>query len=510
MMWHKLLIGLFLTFSVVIVRGASDPAGPGIPALQSNSEYVALRDQDSRLQVRIDEMQTRIAGLRAMLRENPAAQETYGAQILSLESEMLSAQGLRTQVAARINAIEQAWLTEHPDYVPAAETEKSLITQTPESQQSRNLVFNGYFRENLPARDYEALLRAQRMEAEVAGCAGRLLENYRQQTLLKQQYDTVRTEQAAVDLFGRYRTVANLGRVLRDSLTAVWGYVYDNKSYAYDYILDKLNCRDQQARQQKALDDVRRQMSAAQAEGLVDALPDYYIRKCYLTDYEREIARLLGLGLASDSLKRVALQLQTIDFRLPKPEITERYFLDYEPVQFVAGRYTYKKPIPDCPVYEHGVIYRILLGEYKYKQNISIFRSASPLYVLKTDAGRYRYFAGGFATKAEAVDAQELLRAKGFRRPELVVWYDGEYTNLTRTPEAEMAAFRVEISSEQNLSDTVKQAIAQAAPGCDLSRVGADLFVVGQFDNKAVADQAAAAIRAADPQLSVKVTEIAK
>lgn len=90
---------------------------------------------------------------------------------------------------------------------------------------------------------------------------------------LKQQYDTVRTEQAAVDLFGRYRTVANLGRVLRDSLTAVWGYVYDNKSYAYDYILDKLNCREQQARQQKALDDVRRQMSAAQAEGLVDALP---------------------------------------------------------------------------------------------------------------------------------------------------------------------------------------------------------------------------------------------
>ena len=141
---------------------------------------------------------------------------------------------------------------------------------------------------------------------------------------MKQQYDTVRTEQAAVDLFGRYRTVANLGRVLRDSLTAGWGYVYDNKSYAYDYILDKLNCREQQARQQKALDDVRRQMSAAQAEGLVDALPDYYIRKRYLTDYEREIARLLGLGLASDSLKRVALQLQTIDFRLPKPEITER------------------------------------------------------------------------------------------------------------------------------------------------------------------------------------------
>ena len=91
MMWHKLLIGLFLTFSVVIVRGASDPAGPGIPALQSNSEYVALRDQDSRLQVRIDEMQTRIAGLRAMLRENPAATcvRSPWAESISLSSERI-------------------------------------------------------------------------------------------------------------------------------------------------------------------------------------------------------------------------------------------------------------------------------------------------------------------------------------------------------------------------------------------------------------------------------------
>lgn len=122
------------------MRGASDPAGPGIPALQSNSEYVALRDQDSRLQVRIDEMQTRIAGLRAMLRENPAAQETYGAQILSLESEMLSAQGLRTQVAARINAIEQAWLTEHPDYVPAAERKISYHADSRIAAESESRV----------------------------------------------------------------------------------------------------------------------------------------------------------------------------------------------------------------------------------------------------------------------------------------------------------------------------------------------------------------------------------
>lgn len=508
-MWRKLLFVLLLVCSISAIRAASDEAGPGIPALQGNPEYVSLRDQDTQLQVRVEEMQKQIAVLRAILRENPAEQQTYGGQILALESEMLSAQGLRTRVAARINAIEQAWLADHPDYVPAAsEGQKCLVAQTPESQQRRNLVYNSYFHENLPARDYQALLNAQRMESEAIGCVARLWENYRQQLALKGQYDTVRTEQAAVDLFGRYRTVSNLGRVLQDSLAAVWGYVYDNKTYAYDYILDKLNCREQQAQQQKTLDEVRRQMAAAQAESLFDVLPDYYIQKRQLVGYEREIAGLLGLNLAADSLKNVAAQLQAVDYRLPKPEITERYFLNYEPIGFAAGRYTYKKPIPDCPIYEHGVIYRILLGEYQYKQNISIFRNTYPLYVMKTDAGRYRYFAGGFATKAEAIEAQEILRSKGFRRPELVVWYDGTYTNLTQTPEAELAAFRVEITSEQNLSEAVKQAIAKSAPGCDLSRVGADLFVVGRFDNKAVADQTVAAIHAADPKLTVKVTEI--
>lgn len=38
MMWHKLLIGLFLTFSVVIVRGASDPAGStGTPTVSASA-----------------------------------------------------------------------------------------------------------------------------------------------------------------------------------------------------------------------------------------------------------------------------------------------------------------------------------------------------------------------------------------------------------------------------------------------------------------------------------------
>lgn len=62
----------------------------------------------------------------------------------------------------------------------------------------------------------------------------------------------------------------------------------------------------------------------------------------------------------------------------------------------------------------------------------------------------------------------------------------------------------------QALPDVVKTVITEAAEGCELSRVGQQLFVVGMFDDKAVADRVAAAIIQADPSLEIKVAEIAE
>ena len=56
----------------------------------------------------------------------------------------------------------------------------------------------------------------------------------------------------------------------------------------------------------------------------------------------------------------------------------------------------------------------------------------------------------------------------------------------------------------------MKAAITDTAEGCELSRVGQQHFVVGTFDDKAVADRVAAAIIQADPSLEIKVAEIAE
>lgn len=85
----------------------------------------------------------------------------------------------------------------------------------------------------------------------------------------------------------------------------------------------------------------------------------------------------------------------------------------------------------------------------------------------------------GFATREEAEAAQKLLKSKGFVRPEIVVWTDGAYRNLSRDPEAQQIAYRVEITGTEALPDVVKTVITEAAEGCELSRVGQQLFVVG-------------------------------
>lgn len=155
-------------------------------------------------------------------------------------------------------------------------------------------------------------------------------------------------------------------------------------------------------------------------------------------------------------------------------------FLEYEPIGFVTpARYNAQHPIPEVETYERGTIYRILLGTYANRTNGGyLFKGAYPLGYERVD-GRYAYYAGGYRTLDEARAAQEQMRKKGFRRPEIVVWNDGERTNLADAAEEGHAPmFRVEIGGLENLSEELRTAVLDAAGSCEISRAG-HLFIVG-------------------------------
>lgn len=76
-------------------------------------------------------------------------------------------------------------------------------------------------------------------------------------------------------------------------------------------------------------------------------MADYFLRKKVLVGYETAVAGLLGLTSARDSLRGVAVQLDGIDFRLPRIDVAQRYFLDYDSIAFSATpKYSYQHPDP--------------------------------------------------------------------------------------------------------------------------------------------------------------------
>lgn len=513
---HRYCVSLAALLPAVGWLYAQQPAvEPRIAGLERNGEYMQLLQEDNRLQLREDSVTNAVDGLRELLRTSPADREALSQEILRMENLIFDIRNAKGRLVDRINAIEQEWVLSNldndaPQGSFAAADERPAVV-IPESLKKRSLVSNAYFREQLPEADYRALQRAQRLELQAVDYVNRYFANYNTLSELAAAYAAAQTEPEAVEVYDRYRALQGLNRALSDSLAGVWNYVFDNKSYAYGYLLDLLGREEILVREEELLSEAQRKLSELRGRTASDEVADYFLRKRVAVDYEVCLAGVLGLDAARDSLRGVATQLEAIDFRQPPLDVAERFFLDYDSVAFSKTPvYSYKNPIPECKVYARGTIYRILLGTFNTKRAADLFRGAYPLCYQINDAGKWCYYAGGFATREEAEHAQKLLKEHGFVRPEIVMWTDGEARNLTRDPEAQSMAYRVEIAGTEALSEAVKQLIAAEAEGRELSRVGSELFVVGLFDDRALADRLAAAIAKTDPELQIKVAEIAQ
>lgn len=504
-------LGALLLLTTGVLLAQQPVVEPRIAGLENNAEYMSLLGEDAQLQIREDSIVHAVAQLRQQLREDPSQRQRYSQEILQLESRIFEIRNAKGRLIDRINTIEQAWVLANLDAgTPAtgsAQTE--AVVTIPDSLKVRNLVDNRYFRDHLAEADYAALQRAQSLEPRAEGYVNRFRANYDTLTQLAEAYAAVTTEAEAMEIYERLNALQGVNRVLADSLSETWNYIFDNKNYAYGYILDELGQEEILTREEDALSQASRRLSELRGTTASDAVTDYFLRKRVLVDYEEAVAGVLSLDAARDSLKGVAARLAESDFRMPRIDVAERYFLDYDSVAFSSTpKYSYQNPIPECKVYANGTIYRILLGTFNTKRAVSTFRGAYPLFYLINDENKWCYYTGGFATLEEAQEAQTRLKEHGFIRPEIVVWTDGAMRNLSRDPEAQQLSFRMEITGREALSEEVKREIAQTAAGHELSRVGQQLFIVGGFNDRAEADRLADSIRQLDPELEIKVVEV--
>ncbi len=514
MMIRKAFIFTALLFCSELL--SAQEVKPRIEALAADSAYMALLQADMQLKAQEDALAAQLDEARRALTDKGDVSESSRNGILQLERRFLDVSLLRTSYAGRIADIEQQWVLDNfeaeakPVEVRRV-VEESAVPVIPESEKRRNLVYNGYFAEKLSGDDYRALLRSQELELVAAAAAAEYRKNHADIVELKSAYAAEKDEKEAAAIYDRYKSLRHRNLQIADSLSATWSYIFDNKNYAYSYLLDVFDQDMVLVRTEDSLLEASHRIAAMNGRLASSELTDYYLRKRVVMDYELSVAEVLKLDAARDSLRNAAMQFSGVDYYLPKVEIVERNFLQYDTVAFSSTpRYTAKKPIPKCRVYSRGTIYRVLLGTFAAKRPVSTFRGTYPISYFVDKKGKWNYVAGGYATKVEADRDKRKLQERGFLHPEVVVWRDGKFHNVDAESEGQTATFRVEISGIEALTEEMKDVVATLAREGDLSRVGSGHFFIGPIANRAEADDLAAALRHLDSELMVKVTQVAE
>ena len=496
---------LFLFF-VGAVSVSAQNVTARVAGLEENKEYMTLLKKDEGLRSRTDSLMGVMRGVRSSLSKNAELRDSLTQQradsllvILSdAESAIYAARAEKMKLIDQINAIEQNHVLKSMGNIGDAQS----------AQGSKSIYNNAYFVKSFEPEDYKMLMEVHSKEKTAYEYAQNYTANYLKIKTLYDKYLVAQSESEAESVYADMAGVMDENMILNRQLQKLWAEIYDQKVYVYSYFLEKEGRED-------ILQLVENQMTEARQEKLnsidncvSESVADYCLQKPIALNYEMYVAKLLNLTSAMDSLSAAARVVRKVDYRMPKIDFERRSFVDYAPIEFSSrSPYNAQNPIPECVVYEYGTIYRILLGTYKYKQAVNIFRGASPLAIETLEDGRFSYYAGGLKTRAEAEKAVEIMKKKGFRNPEIVEWCDGRKTNLSDVNGGEPITYRIEIKGGE-LDDMIHEVIETMAAESQITKIAEESFIVGIFDSKAIAERLAQAIAKCNESLDVKVVEL--
>ncbi len=500
-----------VTASALALAHTDHPQGT---SLEDNDEYKELMVQSERLTIKEDSIRTLLSDTRATMRSfrdsvgvtPPMDMDAYTTRIVQLEEELFNITSEQGLIANRINAIEMAAMEEQfaisimekIDIVTGYQEEweddyggiesDNLV----EERRHRNIIDNGCFTNSLIAADLEELRTVQQEEAEVERLSAEYIAQYELIRDLDSKYEIASSQSEADSLYGYFEPMAHVLDSLNTLISRKWNHVIDTKYYAYGYIAEKRRNTELLNKLDNEFTSMLQMCATNDDMYSSNGLMRYAIGRPAILDFEIGMATVLNLSEAQDSLQSVRNTLVVPEYQQPVVEVPERrIFIDYNDITF--GRTNYyntTNPVPDIEIYERGMVYRILLGSFKSRQPMTLFKGVQPLYIQKDDDGLNHYYAGGFATLEEAEEAQQQLRKKGFKSPEICCWLDGVMTNLTKDSvvtdedaEATPATIRYMLRiAEGDMSDALQQYIGEQYPDKMISLTN-DGYIVGAFDN---------------------------
>lgn len=510
---------LVLTLSTAIAQIDS----PEFPGLEQNTQYQEYKRRSDELAHKVDSIQTLVDNARAEYNDQrdsiaptQADFDRFASQILDYERQIFELQQIRGDLASRINDIEQQYILDnmHNNIAKVHIEEQDSSAIAASKMEHRDLVRNHIFTELLSAEDYAELLVASSEDAAMDKLASEYLDTYNMLSRTATDYNAAEVESEANVLFDKYQLLNEKADSLSREIDRVWNHILDTKYYALGYILEKRLRYDLLDKSSADFTTMLQQCSANDGYYASDALVHYATGRPTLLNFEIDFASEMELSMALDSLQGARANMRLPEYRLDPVNIERRLFLDYSPI--TIGRtnfYNASNPLPELKVYERGTIYRILLGSFRNKQPMTLFKGVQPLAITRDEEGNYTYYAGGFATRGEVDEAMIFLKDKGFKKPEICRWRDGEMVNLSLAEEEDVSEV-VPVGSRyivilecESLSDEVRTTITATTPEKMISRTGGK-FAVGTFTDRPEADVLISILQERHPEISVSIKEL--
>ncbi|MFI3293544.1 MAG: hypothetical protein SNG27_07990 [Rikenellaceae bacterium] len=501
------LILAFFTF----VSYADDT--PYIVELEANEQYMGLLNDVNSLSSKEDSLAVVLAHHRTQYKMGGESKDSNRAQIVEIEQSLLDLRVQKNALKKEMNLIEQQWnlenINQSANYI--------VIRPIDSNEDKAKFISQSTFaKKKLSPEDLNNLRNAENLSLKLALSTRGYISNYEELARLKQEYNQASTQKTSDSVALKHEIVDSLNMLLGNKISTRWSDIVDAKGFAYGLLMEKAGYADF-----FEIEERLKIRSAEMVDSLIDntqcvELLEYHFGHLSMVKLEMEVAQRLHLPVALDSLKGVRDSLRFVEFNLPNVDLEERFFIDYEPIKFsTKAIYNAANPIPKCKVYERGVIYRLLVGTFKTRQAATLFRGASPISTVTNDQGSLCYYIGGYKTLEEAEEAREVLLKRGFKRPEVVEWRNGNSQNLTQKqsqkPQSESEStlgYRVEIASDVDLSEDVRTIIKTHGEGRELSKIGASVYVVGIFDTHTSATNLVEKLKEIDETLSVVVKEI--
>lgn len=477
--------------------------GTALLAQSTNGEYTRLVERVKAIEKSQDSLLLLIDKARDDYQAQPANREKIAVMLSKLEMESIRLKSDYDRAVTSVTLYAQ----QHHSNQAVLQPEEIENNDLPESYpQKANIVSNMVFKDRLSSADYAALLEADRREYDIVECIDDYMGYYDNLVTLQLEYERVDSQSEAYTLLHTIDSLRLKAAGIEGKIYKSLHSFYDNKIYAYNLMMEMFDKMDLVAQQEQTLAN-QIAISEQNVENFEsEVLVDYYYRKAGLLDYEIKVAEVLELSKAKDSLNRVRTLLRAEDYCLPKVTIKQRSFIKHEPLKVIKPTiYNSHNPIPRTEVYEHGTVYRIRLGIFVNRPNLSALRGITPLSY--TDAyhdGRYAYFVGGFRTEEEAVKGVQYLRKLGFRDPLPVMWIDGEYISNIAEWKKTQSGCNIEITGVTTLSDAVKSLIMEHNEACRISRIGS-AFIVGTFNSSSEAQSVISQITALDSNIQAEI-----